>query len=94
MAEDAPREQEQSIKARKRELFEAKKAPTTPRKRFSVYVTQTPPAPLTQTQKTVLFVVGGLVVLVLLAALMTIPGPRGKTRRPAAPPAEPAQSAR
>jgi hypothetical protein len=77
MAPGAPREQEQSIKARKREIFEEEQRDTgPPRKPFSAYIASTPPVPLSTGQKAALGAVGALVVLLLLAALLTMPGPR------------------
>jgi hypothetical protein len=77
MAPEMPREQEQSIKARKREIFEEEQRDAgPPRRPFSEYMAKTPPAPLSAGQKAALGAVGALVVLLLLAALLTMPGPK------------------
>lgn len=80
MAPEAPREQEQSIKARKREIFEEEQN-FGPRKPFSEYLESTEAFPLTTAQKALLWGVGILVVLLLLAALMTMPAPRSRPHR-------------
>ncbi|SIO30430.1 hypothetical protein SAMN05444166_3631 [Singulisphaera sp. GP187] len=74
MAPQAPREQEQSIKARKREIFEEEQS-FGPRKPFADYLARTEATPLSTGQKAVLWGVGALVVLLLLAALLTMPAP-------------------
>jgi hypothetical protein len=76
MAPEAPREQEQSIKARKREIFEDEHHSGLPRRPFSEYIANAPTAPLSAGQKAVLGAVAALVVLLLLAALLTMPGPK------------------
>jgi len=86
-----PREQEQSIKARKREIFEEQHDSDSPRRPFSAYLAETPPAPLSSAQKAGLVAVGALVVLLLLAALLTMPGPRSQPRPAARPAATPAK---
>jgi hypothetical protein len=93
MAPEAPREQEQSIKARKREIFEEEQRHADPRKPFSEYMAKTPPAPLSTGQKAALGAVGALVVLLLLAALLTMPGPR-IPRRPGSGAAAPTAGGR
>ena len=75
MAPQAPREQEQSIKARKREIFEEEQS-FGPRKPFADYLAMTEAIPLSTGQKAALWGIGALVVLLLLAALLTMPGPR------------------
>ena len=87
MAPEMPREQEQSIKARKREIFEEELHDDGPRRPFSAYIAETPPAPLSSVQKGALVAAGVVVVLLLLAALLTMPGVRSQPRpapRPAA----------
>lgn len=69
-----PREQEHSIRERKRLLFEddeprAEAAPDVPRKSFVEYLQTTPAAPLSTAEKAILWGVGVVVVLLLLAAL-------------------------
>lgn len=83
MAPEMPREQEQSIKARKRELFEAQAPTVGPLRRFSYYLGATPSSPLSTPQKAVLWAVGIVVLLLFLAAMLTIPSPRGRPQRPA-----------
>lgn len=75
MAPQAPREQEQSIKARKREIFEEEESSFGPRKPFAEYLAKTEATPLSTAQKATLWGVGALVVLLLLGALLTMPGP-------------------
>lgn len=75
MAPHAPREQEQSIKARKLEIFEEEQD-FGPRRPFSEYLAETEATPLTAGQKAALWGVGLLVLLLLVAALLTMPGPR------------------
>jgi hypothetical protein len=84
MAPESPREQEQSIKARKRELFEAQRGPTGPTKRFSEYVDDTPPSPLSSGQKAMLWALSVLVLLLFLAAMLTIPSGHRTKARPTA----------
>jgi hypothetical protein len=76
MAPHAPREQEQSIKARKREIFEEEQDFGGPQRPFSDYLAETEATPLTAGQKATLWGVGVLVLLLLLAALLTMPAPR------------------
>jgi hypothetical protein len=69
---EAFEQQDQSIKARKHELFEEPQTADTPTsvlKPFSVYVRDTPPAPMSKGMKATLWVLGALVVLLFLAAL-------------------------
>jgi hypothetical protein len=84
MAPEAPREQEQSIKARKRELF-AEEQGAGPLRRFEEYLKDTPPSPLSVGQWAALVGVGILVLLVLFTALLTIPSPHGRHRAPSPP---------
>jgi hypothetical protein len=90
MAAETPRRresEEQSIKARKKELFEEEQradAASGPKKPAKVYLMQTPAAPLSPGVKATLWIVGAIVVLLLLAALAT----RGSSR-----PARPRQGA-
>lgn len=65
------RTQEQSIKARKHQLFETDEdhSQSAPRRSFAQCLRETPADPLSPTLKTSLWVVGTLVVLLLLAAL-------------------------
>ena len=75
-------EQEQIIKAKKQQLFEADlPAVTGPRKPFAEYVRATPAAPLAGWVKALLWGAGAVVVLILLYALVRGPRPRA---RPAA----------
>ncbi|WP_435016371.1 hypothetical protein TA3x_003937 [Tundrisphaera sp. TA3] len=71
----APRTQEQSIKARKHQLFEdddvVSSGPSLP---FPELLKVTPAEPLSPAIKALLWVVGSLVVLMLLAALLTSGG--------------------
>ena len=71
----APREQEQSIKARKQLLFEKDEASGTeqaagPTKPFVEYLRTTPPAPLPTVAKATLWTAAVIVVLLFLAALI------------------------
>jgi hypothetical protein len=84
MAPEAPREQEQSIKARKRELFAEEQPSEETTRGFTAYLAETPPNPLSRAQKLTLGALFGLVLLLLLIALVTRPGPR---RHPRAVPA-------
>jgi hypothetical protein len=83
MAPESPREQEQSIKARKREIFEEEQQ-LGPQRPFSAYLKSTPAMPMTGMQKGILGAVLALVVLLLLAAFATMPSPRSHPH-PAAP---------
>jgi hypothetical protein len=77
-----PREQEQSIRARKQQLFEADEATTTeaeaaaPRKPFSFYLQQTPAAPLSSGTKFVLWGAGALVLVALAITVFLASRPR------------------
>jgi hypothetical protein len=75
---EPPREQEQSIKARKREIFEEEHHAGGPRRPFAEYLAETPPMMLSTVVRTALGAVFVLVVLLLLAAIFTIPSPRGR----------------
>jgi hypothetical protein len=76
-----PREQEQSIKARKKLLFDDDEdAPAAAprelvvRKPFREYLQTTPAAPLSGGVKAALWAAGVVVLLLLIAALLTIGG--------------------
>ncbi len=74
MTPDAPqdRSQEQSIRARKHQLFEADERPgeaTGPRTSFRECLQSTPAAPLSGSTKAMLWAVGTVVILLLAAAL-------------------------
>jgi hypothetical protein len=74
MAPEPQRTQEQSIKARKRELYEDDEPipdSTGPRRSFRECLRTTPADPLSTLFKALLWVVGTLVILLLLAALAT-----------------------
>jgi hypothetical protein len=75
MAAQAPREQEQSIKARKREIFDEEEQSFGPRIPFADYLAMTEATPLSTGQKAMLWGIGALVVLLLVAALLTMPAP-------------------
>jgi hypothetical protein len=68
---EAFEQQDQSIKARKHELFEEPQTAdgAGALKPFSVYVRETPPAPMSKGMKATLWAIGVLVVLLFLAAL-------------------------
>ncbi|MDR3632742.1 MAG: hypothetical protein P4L84_02840 [Isosphaeraceae bacterium] len=78
--------QEQSIKARKHELFQpeaATGASTGPRKTVKEYLRDTRPVPLAAGAKAGLWVAAALVLLLFLAALLTSGSrPRRRTHRP------------
>ena len=83
----APREaleaQDQSIKARKWQLYEEKtRVDTGTVKPFSVYLKDTPGAPLSPVARATLWAVGVVVVLLFVAAIL-MGGPRPKPRRAA-----------
>ena len=87
MSLEPQRTQEQSIKARKNELFEVDRpvgAPTGPRRSFRECLRTTPAAPLSPAVRALLWVAGVVVVLLLLAALVTTgskkPKPKPKPR--------------
>jgi len=74
MAPDPPhqRTQEQSIKARKHQLFESdEQVAAGPRQSFADCLRQTPATPLSAPVKAGLWAVGTLVILLLAAALAT-----------------------
>ena len=74
--------QEQSIKERKRELFEVREsAPLEHRDSFQAHLRDTPAAPLSGLEKGILWSVGVLLMLLLVAALSKGRAPR--TGRPA-----------
>jgi hypothetical protein len=74
----APREQEQIIKAKKQQLFEADEPVAGPLKPFAQYVRETPAAPLSVGVKALLWGAGVVVVLILLYALIRGPRPRAR----------------
>jgi hypothetical protein len=91
MAPEPQRTQEQSIKARKRELYEDDEpldASTGPRRSFRDCLRTTPADPLSIPLKALLWVMGTLVILLLLAALATSgqKKPRPKSASGFAPP--------
>jgi len=80
-------EQEQSIKARARELYveQERPAPGKPVKSFPAYLRETPAVPLSTSTKVVLWIVAIIVALLFLAALWRVSlrhGPRRQTRDP------------
>jgi hypothetical protein len=85
MAPDHPRTQEQSIKARKHQLFEADEPmgadASGPRKSFQECLRTTPAEPLSTTMKAMLWTVGSVVILLLILALATA-GPRKPKPKP------------
>lgn len=89
----AQEHQDESIKARKTQLFEVREhVEVVTLQPFKEYVRLTPPAPLSQGVKAGLWAAGVVVVLLLLAALFIGPPPR-KHRRAAGPPGRPAVAA-
>jgi len=81
MPHDPPsRTQEQSIKARKHQLFEDDFVESGPRQSFQECLRTTPADPLSTPLKALLWVVGTVVVLLLVAALLT----SGKKPKPRA----------
>lgn len=67
----APEHQDQSIKARKKQLFEEPQAaPVGALKPFSEYVRGTPAAPMSQPVKVALWAVAVLTALLFLAAVL------------------------
>ena len=70
------REQQLSIRERKQLLFEADEPvvdpDAAPRRPFAEYLRTTPAAPLSSATKGVLYGVGGLVLLLFLAALLKV----------------------
>jgi hypothetical protein len=91
--------QEQSIKARKHELFQPEAAPAAsaaPRKTIKQYLRDTRPVPMAPTVKVALWVAGVLVVLLFVASLVSIalrPPRRPQRPRSSAAPVSPAQLA-
>ena len=85
--------QEQSIKARKHELFAAEESPLGPSKPFGQYILETPPSPLLLTDKMMLGGVAALVLLLLVVALVSAfrprPAPSVPEPSPASAPAKP-----
>ena len=77
--------QEQSIKARKHQLFEADdlSGEHAPSRSFADCLRETPAAPLSPALKAGLWVLGGVVLLLLLAAFVKV-GNRAPKPRPAA----------
>ena len=78
-----PREEEQSIRARKAEMFERTESPkptgpTSPTKPFAVYLRETPATPLSGMTKAILWAVGALVVLLLIVGFLRA----GRSRTP------------
>ncbi len=74
MAPEPQRTQEQSIKARKRDLFDADTPSVDesgPRRSFQDCLKATPADPLSALVKAALWVVGTVVILLLVAALAT-----------------------
>jgi hypothetical protein len=74
MAPDPPRTQEQSIKARKHELFEADEpldGSNGPRRSFQECLRTTPADPLPTLLKGLLWTIGTIVILILIVALAT-----------------------
>ena len=74
MAPDSPqqRTQEQSIKARKHQLFEVDEPlDSGPRRPFRDCLRETPADPLSTPLKALLWTVGTVVILLLIAALVT-----------------------
>lgn len=89
MASETPasrESQEQSIKARKKELFQPEAAPAAsagPRKAIKEYLRDTRPMPLAPSTKAALWVAGVLVLLLFLGALLTAGSrPRRRAHRP------------
>lgn len=78
--------QDQSIKSRKFQLFETRAPEGTVVKPFTEYVKNTPPAPLSPAMKGVVWGVGALVVILLLAALFAGRAPKPKKRQTALDP--------
>jgi hypothetical protein len=85
MAPDPQRTQEQSIKARKHQLFEADEPVRSetdgPRQSFQDCLKTTPAEPLSTPIKALLWVMGTVVILLLIIALAT-GGPRKPKPKP------------
>jgi hypothetical protein len=78
-----PRSQEQSIKARKHQLFEADEPlDSGPRRSFKECLRTTPADPLSTPLKALLWTLGTIVVLLLIVALATSGGKKPKPRSP------------
>lgn len=73
-----PREQEQSIRARKEQLYEEDEAPISTEgkatKPFETYLREVPAAPLSAATKAILWAVGAVVVLLLIVTLLRATG--------------------
>jgi hypothetical protein len=81
---DPHRTQEQSIKARKSQLFDADEPEVStdgPRQSFQECLRTTPAEPLSTMVKVLLWTVGTVVILLLIVALAT-GGPRKPKRKP------------
>jgi hypothetical protein len=85
-------EQEQSIKARAGELYVEPQRPTVnkPAKPFLVYLRETPAVPFSAPTKVTLWVVGGIVALLFLAALWRVSLRRGL--KPSIPESQPTET--
>jgi hypothetical protein len=73
MADKHQETQEQSIKARKHQLFDddtSEFAVKGPRKPFEAFLKETPAEPLSGTAKAILWAAGMVVILLLVAALL------------------------
>ncbi len=82
-----PRSQEQSIRARKHQLFESDEHPDLaggPRRPFKECLKTTPANPLSPAIKGLLWVVGSLVILLLAAALVTSSHKKPRPAKPVA----------
>jgi hypothetical protein len=81
MADKHQETQEQSIKARKHQLFDddtSEFAVKGPRKPFATFLKETPADPLSGTAKAILWAAGAVVILLLVAALFK--GLRGHSK--------------
>ena len=88
---EAVEQQDQSIKARKSQLFEADRDESAGTlKPFTVYLRETPAAPMSQGVKVALWALAALVVLLFLGALLS----GGRRRVPARGGAETRREAR
>jgi hypothetical protein len=90
-----PREQEQSIRARKEQLYEEDEAPKAEAaakatKPFEVYLREVPATPLSATTKLILWSVGAVVVLLLIVTLLRTTGRQPTAPRKAEAPLRPA----
>jgi hypothetical protein len=97
--EQPPREQEQSIRARKQLLFENDAAvqPVVERKErkpFAVHLRETPAAPLSGGAKALLWGAGAIVMLLLVATLLREPAPSATAQRAKAGSAKAAKAAK